>query len=336
MSTRFGVAFSMVIPLLIDTDPGIDDALALLAAFASSEVSVEAITTVAGNVPVERCTANVFRILAVVKPSRAPIVAQGASKPLARPLVSAGHVHGEDGLGNLNQFRNTDGSPRYPPVEALPSPVAGPDLIVESAARFAGELVIVALGPLTNLALALQRDRNPMASVRRVVVMGGAVASPGNVTPVAEFNFYVDPEAAAQVLKSGLPIELIPLDVTRRAVLSRSVLESRLSARPGPRARFISDVTLKGFSFGAEVREHGLTLHDPLALAVALDPSLVSFEALSVEVECEGSLTRGMTVADQRQLPAQHKRPPNCRVAVSVDAERFLSFFLERLCPASS
>ncbi len=336
MSTRFGVAFFMVIPLLIDTDPGIDDALALLLAFASPEVSVEAITTVAGNVPVERCTANVFRILELVKPSRTPMVAQGASKPLFRPLVSAGHVHGEDGLGDLHQFRNPDGSSRYPPGETPLSSPEGPDLIVESAARFAGELVIVALGPLTNLALALQRDRNQMASVRRVVVMGGAVASPGNVTPVAEFNFYVDPEAAAQVLKSGLPIELIPLDVTRRAVLSRSVLESRLSARPGPLARFISDFTVKGLSFGAEVGEHGLTLHDPLALTVALDPSLVSFETLSVDVECEGSLTRGMAVADQRQLPAHHQRPPNCRVAMSVDAPRFLSFFLDRLCPTSS
>lgn len=326
----------MAIPLLIDTDPGIDDALALLVAFASSEVSVEAITTVAGNVPVERCTANVFRILDMVRPSRAPIVAQGAAKPLVRPLVSAGHVHGDDGLGDLHQFRNPDGSPRYPPVESLPSSFDGPDLIVESAARFAGELVIVALGPLTNLALALERGRAHLAGVRRVVAMGGAVASPGNVTPVAEFNFYVDPEAAAQLLAAGLPLALIPLDVTRQAVVSHSALDSRLSAHPGRLSRFISDFTLKGFGLGAEAGERGLTLHDPLALAVALDPSLVNFEPLHVEVECEGSLTRGMTVADRRPLLAQLKQPPNCRVAVSVDAPRFLSFFLDRLCPASS
>lgn len=326
----------MPIPILIDTDPGIDDALALLLAFASPEVSVEAITTVAGNVPVERCTANVFRVLDMVEPTRRPLVAQGASKPLVRPLISAGHVHGEDGLGDLHQFKNSDGSPRYPPAEVAPSLTDGPDLILEMAARFAGEFVVVALGPLTNLALALERDRDRMTALRRVVVMGGAVASPGNVTPVAEFNFYVDPEAATQVLKSGLPIELIPLDVTRRAVLSRSALDSWLSTRPGPLAQFISDFTVKGFSFGAEVGEHGFILHDPLALAVALDPSLVSFEALSVDVECERRLTRGMTVADQRQLPAQHERPPNCRVAMSVDAPRFLSFFLDRLCPTSS
>lgn len=325
----------MAIPLLIDTDPGIDDALALLLAFASPEVSVEAITTVAGNVPVERCVANAFRILEVVKPSRPPAVARGAAAPLVGSLISAAHVHGEDGLGDLHQFKNPDGSPRYPPVELLPASLDGPDLILETAARFAGELVVVAIGPLTNLALALRRDRDRMASIRRLVVMGGAVASPGNVTPLAEFNFYVDPEAAAQVLESGLPVELIPLDVTRKVILSSSALDSRLSTCPGRLARFISDFTPKGFAFGAEVGEGGLTLHDPLALAVALDPSLVSFEALHVAVECEGRLSRGMAVADRRPLPAHRKLPPNCRVAMSVDAGRFLSFFLDRLCRAS-
>lgn len=325
----------MSIPLLIDTDPGIDDALALLLAFASPEASVEAITTVAGNAPVERCTENVFRILDAVKPSRLLPVAQGASAPLVRPLVSAGHVHGEDGLGDLHRFRNLDGSPRYPPVAARPVPLDGPDLILECAARFAGDLVVVGLGPLTNLAVALQRDRDRMAGIRRVVVMGGAVASPGNVTPVAEFNFYVDPEAASRVLGSGLSIELIALDVTRQVVLSRSALDSRLSACPGRLAQFISDFTLKAFAFGAEAGEGGLTLHDPLALAVALDPSLVSFEALHVTVECEGNLTCGMAVVDRRPPRPRQKRP-NCRVALSVDAERFLSLFLDRLCLASS
>ncbi len=326
----------MPIPLLIDTDPGIDDALALLLAFASPEASVKAITTVAGNAPVERTTENAFRVLEEVKPPRLPVVARGAATPLARPLVSAGHVHGEDGLGDLHQFRNSDGSPRYPPVEVQLSSLDAPDLILESAVRFAGELVLVALGPLTNLALALRRDRTRMASLRRVVVMGGAIASPGNVTPVAEFNFYVDPEAAREVLESGLSVELVPLDVTRQVVLARAALDARLSVCPGRLARFVSDFTLKGFAFGAAVGEGGLTLHDPLALAVALDPMLVTLEPLAVAVECEGTLTRGMAVADRRPLPPRQTRPPNCQVALSVDAERFLKFFLHRLCPASS
>ncbi len=326
----------MTVPLLIDTDPGIDDALALLLAFASPEVSVKAITTVAGNVSVELTTVNVFRILSEVKPARVPVVARGASKPLARPLVSAGHVHGEDGLGDLAQFNNLDGSPRYPPVEGRLSPLDGPGLILDSAARFAGELVVVALGPPTNLAVALDRDRERMAGVGRVVVMGGAVAGPGNVTPAAEFNFYVDPEAVARVLGSGLPVELVPLDVTRQVILPRPLLVSRLAASPGRLARFVADFTLKGFEFGQTVGEGGIALHDPLALAVAVNPGLVGFESLSVRVECEGDLTRGMTVADRRPLPPHRRPAPNCLVATSVDADRFLSFFLDRLCRACS
>ncbi|MFQ5897565.1 MAG: nucleoside hydrolase [Candidatus Methylomirabilia bacterium] len=324
----------MAIPLLIDTDPGIDDALALLLAFASPELSLEAVTTVAGNVPVSRSTLNVFRVMQLVNPSRPPVVAQGAERPLVRPLVSASDVHGEDGLGNLDRFVDPDGQRRYPPPAGRPAPTDGADLILEMAARFAGELLLVALGPLTNLALALQRDPSRLARIRRVVVMGGAVASPGNITAAAEFNFYVDPEAARQLLGAGLPIELVPLDVTRQAVLSRAALENRLLRSPGPVSQFISDFTLEGFALGERRGEGGLTLHDPLALAVALDPTLVTFEGVSVDVECEGSLTRGMSVADRRPRP--HPYPPNCRVAVSADAERFLEFFLDRVCPASS
>ncbi|MFQ5828856.1 MAG: nucleoside hydrolase [Candidatus Methylomirabilia bacterium] len=324
----------MTIPVLIDTDPGIDDALALLLAFASRELSVEAITTVAGNVPVERCSANVLRILEMVKPSRLPMVAQGSQSPLVRPLVSAGYVHGDDGLGNLEQFINQDRSPRYPPVQGRPGGAGGVDLMLEMAQRFAGELVLVALGPLTNLALALERDPKRMAGIRRLVVMGGAVACPGNVTPVAEFNFYVDPEAAQRVLVAGLPVELIPLDVTRQVVLSRSALDARLARQRGPIAQFISDFTQAAFEFGERVGEGGLTLHDPLAVAVALDPTLVTFTALHVQVECGGTLTRGMAVADRRSRPRQ--TPPNCRVATGVAAPRFLSVFLDRVCLASS
>ena len=317
-----------MIPLLIDTDPGIDDALALLLAFRSRECSVEAITTVAGNVAVERCTLNVFRILEAVKPARLPVVARGADKPLARPLVSAAHIHGDDGLGNL--------SLRYPAPRVNLSPLDGPDLILETVGRFPGELVLVALGPLTNLALALQRDARRMALLRRVVVMGGAVAVPGNVTPVAEFNFYVDPEAAAQVLASGLPVELVPLDVTRNAILPRSILQKRLAACADSVSRFIRDMTQYGFQFAEEIGEGGITLHDPVALGIALEPSLTHFEPVHVAVECEGALTRGMSVADRRPIPVGRKEPATCRVARWLRADTFLDLFLDRLCPASS
>ena len=317
-----------MIPLLIDTDPGIDDALALLLAFRSPECSVEAITTVAGNVAVERCTLNVFRILEAVKPELPPVVGRGADKPLARALVSAPHVHGDDGLGNL--------SLRYPPPRQHLSPLDGPDLILDTIGLFPGELILVALGPLTNVALALERDPHRLRGVRRVVVMGGAVAVPGNVSPVAEFNFYVDPEAAAQVLASGLPIELVPLDVTGRAILPRSVLHKRLAACADRVSRFITDMTHQGFQFAEEIGEGGIILHDPVALAVALDPSLARFEPVHVAVECEGALTRGMSVADRRPIPVGRKAPATCRVALRIETDRFLDMFLDRLCPVSS
>jgi len=322
--------------LLIDTDPGIDDALAILLAVSSPEARIEAVTTVAGNVALDRATLNARRILAVAGLDPMPPVGRGAEAPLKRPLVTAAHVHGQDGLGNLERFVEPGGRPRYPdpPDDLEMHPAA--EVILEAADRWGPDLTLVALGPLTNVAAALSLDARRLGRVGRVVVMGGAIATPGNVTPAAEFNFYVDPEAAAMVLEAGLPVELISLDVTRRVVLAQAVLTDRLRRCAEDRiAQFILDFTLHGFAFGADREGGGIVLHDPLAMAVALDPSLVTFEALSVEVECEGKLTRGLSVADRRDLPSHRKRGPTCHVAVDVDAPRVLSLVLERLCPAS-
>jgi inosine-uridine nucleoside N-ribohydrolase len=321
--------------LLIDTDPGIDDALAILLALRSADARVEAVTTVAGNVAVDRATANARLILAVAAPEPRPLLAAGAAAPLKRALVTAGHVHGQDGLGNLERFVEPDGRPRYPEP---PDPIemrSGPEMILEAADRWGADLTIVALGPLTNVALALQQDPRRLGRAGRIVVMGGAIAVPGNVTPAAEFNFYVDPEAAAAVLDAGLPVELVPLDVTRRVVLAQAALTDQLRRCSDRVARFILDFTLHGFAWGAEREGGGIVLHDPLAMAVALDPSLVTFEPLSVEVECKGKLTRGLSLADRREIPSPRKRGPTCRVAVDVDAERVLGMVLERLCPVS-
>jgi inosine-uridine nucleoside N-ribohydrolase len=321
--------------LLIDTDPGIDDALALLLVLASPGATVEAITTTAGNVPVAQGTANVCRILDVARPASIPRVARGAEAPLTRPLITAHHVHGDDGLGNLDRFVEPDGRLRYPTSSHALEMIDGPDLILETVDRLGKELVVVALGPLTNLATALQRHERTLARAGRIVVMGGAVGVAGNITPAAEFNFYVDPEAAAAVLDAGLPVELVPLDVTRQVVLRQNDLVERLGRSSSPIARFVSDFTLHGFALDAADDGGGITLHDPLAIGVALDPSLVGFSPLHVDVECEGRLTRGMSVADRRPMPSHRKRAPNCRVALSVDAPRFLQLFLDRLCPAS-
>lgn len=329
----------MPVPWLIDTDPGIDDALAILLALASPEVSVEAITSVAGNVPVELTTANVHRILAVGAPAARIQVARGAAAPLRGPLVVAPEVHGDDGLGGISALGGPSGQLRYPaaaPIDAAAAgargDVDGPDLILEMADRFPGELVVVALGPLTNLAVALERDRRRLSRVARVVVMGGAIAVPGNVTPSAEFNFHVDPEAAAAVFRSGLPLEVVPLDATEQATLRRADLAAALARGLEPIARFIDDFTNHLFAFGDERGEGGFALHDPLAVGVALDPSLVELLPFHVDVEDEGRVTRGASVADRRSIPPREKAPPNCRVAMTVHADRFLDLFLARVC----
>jgi inosine-uridine nucleoside N-ribohydrolase len=301
-------------PLLIDTDPGIDDALALLLAFGSSECAVEAITTVAGNVEVSLCTRNARRVVALAAPRRPPPVVEGAAAPLARPLKTAVHYHGADGLG--------DALPLEAPAPAAPTGSAA-RTIVQMARRRGRMLTLVALGPLTNLAQAIELDPAALAGIGRLVVMGGAVDVPGNVTPTAEFNAHVDPEAVARVLAAGLPLELVPLDVTQRVILPRAALEAALGRAPRRLADFVLAFTRPAFRAESAAEKPGLALHDPLAVGVALDPSFVTFEPLRLGVGASGETRR-------------QSGPPNCRVAVAVDAARFLPWFLERLCRASS
>jgi inosine-uridine nucleoside N-ribohydrolase len=209
--------------VLIDTDPGIDDALALLLAWSSPEWSVDVLTTVAGNVPVDVGTLNVFRLLDLRRPSPVPVVVMGAAKPLARELETAAQYHGEDGMGELSD---------WPTVESRPAPGEAAPAIVETARRLRGELTLVALGPLTNLALAAELDPAALSSIGRVVAMGGAVDVRGNVTGDAEFNAHCDPEAFARVLDAGVRVDLVPLDATRQAILERP--RSRRRARGIP------------------------------------------------------------------------------------------------------
>lgn len=300
----------MATPLLIDTDAGIDDALALLVAWSSPEVAVEAVTTVAGNVPVERATTNVLRLLGLRKPDPVPAVATGASEPLARQLVTATRYHGEDGLGDL---------PDWPEVERG-EPAAAVPVMLDRARRRQRLLTIVALGPMTNLALALKADLAAMKFVGRVVAMGGAVDVPGNVTPTAEFNMHVDPEAAHRVLAAGLSLDLVPLDATRQAVLPRAGLKKALSRAAGPLASRITMFSDRAFRIDHAGGAQGMVLHDPLALALAIDPTLAGWEAVRLEIGPEGETRRA-------------SGEPNCRVARGVDTTRFLRLFLDRLCP---
>lgn len=306
-----------MIPVLIDTDPGIDDALALLLAWGSPEITVEAVTTVAGNVSLRAATRNLDRLLALRRPSPPPRVGVGAAGPLVRPLVTAEHYHGEDGLGDLADWPTEADEPSVPVGAAR---TRAPELIVEMAARWGRALTLVALGPLTNLALALERDASCLASVGRVVVMGGAVDVPGNVTPAAEFNMHVDPDAAARVFAAGLALDLVPLDVTRRTVLTRADLDAALARAPGRLADCIAGFTARAFHASGD---RGIALHDPLAVGVAVDPGLVEWERVRVTVGPDGQTRR-------------EPGPANCRIARAVDARRFVATFLMRLCPAGA
>ena len=300
-------------PVLIDTDPGIDDALALLLAWSSPEIRVEAITTVAGNVRVEAASTNVVRLLALRRPTPRPLVAAGAAGPLARALTTATRYHGEDGLGDLAD---------WPVVEPVPTSPDAASVIVDAARRHGRDLTLVALGPLTNVALALKQDAAAVGRVGRVVVMGGAVDVPGNVTPAAEFNMHVDPEAAHRVLAAGLPLELVPLDATRQAVLPRAGMRAALGRSPGPLASRIQAFSERGFRIAHAEGEQGMALHDPLAVAVTLDPSLAKWETVRLAVGPDGETLRASGA-------------PNCRVAKAVDTDRFIRLFLDRLCPTS-
>jgi len=298
---------------LIDTDPGIDDALALLLAWGSPEWTVGTVTTVAGNVPLDVATLNVFRLLDLRRPSPPPVVAAGAAHPLARDLETAVRYHGEDGLGEL-----TD----WPPVQPRPGRESAAQIIVETARRHARDLTIVALGPLTNLALAAEIDAGALRGAGRVVVMGGAVDVPGNVTSDAEFNAHCDPEALARVLEAGVRVDLVPLDATRQAILERNALSAVATAMPGPIAERVCRFTERAFRVDLAQGTRGMVLHDPLAVGVAIDPSLVQWEPVRLVIGPEGQTHRA---------PGE----TNCRFARVVDAPRFLSMFLERLCPAS-
>lgn len=300
--------------LLIDTDPGLDDALALLYAWGSPGAVVVAITTVAGNVPVETATLNLHRLLALRRPIPVPRVAVGAGRPLSRPLVTATRYHGRDGLGDLGD---------WPPVEARVSAAMDAARLIVEMPRERPGLTLIALGPVTNLARAVERDAGALARYARVVVMGGAVDVAGNETAAAEFNAHVDPEALARVLEAGASVDLVPLDATRQAVLGRAALEAVLARRPGPVADRVARFTARGFRVDATRGTPGMVLHDPLAVAVALEPALVEWQPARLQIGSGGETRRAAGA-------------PNCRVARRVDADRFLALFLDRLCPASS
>ncbi|MFH1501748.1 MAG: nucleoside hydrolase [Candidatus Eisenbacteria bacterium] len=334
---------------VIDTDTGVDDALAVLLAARSPELDVAAMTTVAGNAGVAECTRNVLLLAELAWPGSPPPVAAGAAAPLRRPLTTAPEVHGEDGLG---------GAPGSLPQPALiPTDTPAHDVLIETARADPGNVTLMATGPLTNLAMALARDPGSLARFRRIVVMGGALRVAGNTGPHAEFNFYVDPEAADIVLRAGLDVTVVPLDATTAVELSRERLEEMpgwrdalalaLDLTAEPRAGGESDGE-RGSAPGVHVSpddllrvavaraldhyirfqfvESGLDagyMHDPVALASAIAPGLLGTVETPLRVTTDGP-ERGRSVE-----AADARRP--VRVAVNADRTAILELLTERV-----
>jgi len=308
--------------IIIDTDAGVDDALAIILALKSPELSVEAITTVAGNAEVEKCTRNCLLILDVLNPGKPPIISKGAKKPLARDLVTEPRVHGKDGLGGITH--------EYRTLRHRPARRDAVRVILDLVKRHPHQITIVAIGPLTNVARALQKEPKTMKKVKEIIAMGGAFQVAGNQGSVAEFNMYVDPDAAHCVFHSGIPITLLPLDVTQQGVLQRSDVVRLARKGKHDLGFFIQRMTRRYMEYHKETEGFlGGFLHDPLAVAVAIKEGLVRYRDLHVEVETRGEITRGMTVAEIR--PEREKRIPNARVGYGLKRRKFLQFFQSRV-----
>jgi len=322
--------------VIIDTDPGVDDALALVLAIKSFELHVEAVTTVNGNVSVEQATKNAALLLELLVPKPRPILAMGSARPLKKDPINAQSVHGSDGLGGLYRFKNPDGSARYPEA-ALPKQIPdATEVLFDLLDRYPAEMSLIMLGPLTNLAEALRRDERRVKRLREVVIMGGAIGVPGNITPSAEFNIFIDPHAAHRVFQSGLPMTLVPLDVTEKVCLGSEEIQALAQVLEEPLGGFVRDITEQSIEHMKEVRGiSGIYLHDPLAVGAAIDPMMVKTASLHIEVEARRGITQGMTIADTRAINDDLKQPPNLDVALEVESERFLAFFKERLCQRS-
>jgi pyrimidine-specific ribonucleoside hydrolase len=300
-------------PIILDCDPGHDDAIALLLALASPEVEVLGVTTVHGNQTLAKTTANALRVLDLA--GRADIaVAAGADRPLVRDLAVASHVHGESGL---------DG-PALPPAGRAPLAEGAVDFMARTIAASPAPVTLVPTGPLTNIARLLERTGG--SNIERIVLMGGAIAE-GNMTPAAEFNIWADPEAAAAVFRAGIETTMIGLDVTHRAVTTPA-LQERLRAT-GATGAFVADLVdfftvYHRDTYGWD----GAPIHDAVAVAHVIRPGLVTTIARNVEIELESELCRGRTVVDRWQ---RTDREPNANVGVDLDTRAFFELLIERI-----
>jgi inosine-uridine nucleoside N-ribohydrolase len=301
--------------VILDCDPGLDDALALLLVLASAELELVGVTTVAGNQTIEKTTENALKLLELAGRSDIPVAA-GAAGPLAGELVLADDAHGDTGLGKL----------------MLPSPGARPvdrpavDFLADQLLAASAPMTVLAIGPLTNIGLLLALRPEAADRIDTLVLMGGAIRE-GNMTPSAEFNIWIDPEAAHRVFSAGLDLTMVGLDVTNRSVLTRADAEPLRASGPiGAAAAELLDFYL---GYYEDAYTHGgAPIHDALAVAHVLRPELLTLEHRHVEIELTG-ICRGRTVVDMRQRTSLPE--PNARVAVDVDVEGFRELLVSRL-----
>ena len=303
--------------ILIDTDPGIDDSLAILLALSSPEISLEGLSVVHGNCSLEQSTVNGLSILELTCASHIP-VAKGCELPLVQPSLLAPETHGDTGLGHA----------KLPEPQGRPIRQHGIDFLIEKIMSNPGEITLVALGPLTNVALAIRREPRLVTALKELIIMGGAIRHEGNTTALAEFNTYVDPHAAHIVYHAGIPTTVVPLDVSYQCVLTQPDVD-RLLQIDSPLTRFIADATRFYMEFHDEYQGiEGCVINDPLALALTFAPKLCTYQELFVDVDISGGVSLGKTFADFYSFM---KKPANMKVALGVRARDFIELFLERM-----
>jgi len=317
--------------IILDTDPGSDDAMALMLALNSPELDVRAVTVVPGNVTAAQGLENALRMVSLANRCDIPVAA-GAQHPLFQKLITAEFWHGKNGLANIE----------LPASKCTVDARFGPDLIIQLVHSSPHEITLVPVGPLTNIALAVEKDPSIVTLVKEVIIMGGGISG-GNVNAAAEANIYNDPEAAQIVFQAGWPLTMVGLDVGDKTLLSKKYVD-QLASTHGPVNDFISGVAKYLLDLSAKFGSDGTPMYDPLAVGVAIDSTLVEAPEMRVDVETRGEFTRGETVAnrhgyiERNVLHGDHfviegvdQVRPNAKVCVNVDAPRFLQLFVSRI-----
>jgi inosine-uridine nucleoside N-ribohydrolase len=317
--------------IIIDTDPGTDDALAILLALNSPEFKVEALTVVPGNVVAAQGLENALRLVSLAGRCDIP-VAGGAQHPLNQKLITAEYWHGQNGLADIE----------LPASKCKADARFGPDLIIELIHKYPHEVTLIPIGPLTNIALAVSKDPSIAGLVKNIVIMGGSISG-GNVDGAAEANVYNDPEAAQIVFNAGWMVTMVGSDVGERTLMTRKEL-GQLQSTHGPENDFVSKLGDFYLTRGEKNGYSGAAMYDPLAVGIALDPTLGTLKEMHVDVETKGEFTRGETVAnrmganeknvlhgDHYAIEGYDYLKPNARVCVASDAPRFLQLFISRI-----